>query len=136
MNAPAQFPVAQSPGAPPAQPALGLFYWIVDVRGWSRRCVPFVWIGMNPITLYRSTRFLSDTKSAEMFLGGDVKAFLDARAQGLGDLVVGLGTLGFVFLLAWLLHRRKIFLRVERGLRKCPESRAHQRPMPGFRDTL
>ena len=92
--------------------ALGLFYWIVDVRGWNRWCTPFVWIGMNPITLYLSTRFIAYSKSAEMFLGGDVKAFLDARAQGLGDLVVAFGALGFVFLLAWFLHRRKIFLRV------------------------
>ncbi len=91
---------------------LAVFHWIVDVRGWSRWCAPFVWIGMNPITLYLSTKFISYTKSAEMFLGGDVKAFLDGKAQGLGDLAIALGALGLVFLLAWFLHRRRIFLRV------------------------
>ena len=31
---------------------LGVFYWIVEVRGWNRWCKPFVWVGANPITLY------------------------------------------------------------------------------------
>jgi predicted acyltransferase len=91
---------------------LGLFYYIVDVRKWSRWCEPFVWIGMNPITLYLSTRVISYSQVAEMFVGGDVKAFFDARAQGLGSLVVATFALGLVFLLAWFLHRRRIFLRV------------------------
>jgi predicted acyltransferase len=91
---------------------LGLFYYIVDVRKWSRWCEPFVWIGMNPITLYLSARFINYTESAEKFVGGDVKAFFDARVQGLGSLVVAVFGLGLVFLLAWFLHRRRIFLRV------------------------
>ncbi len=91
---------------------LAVFHWTVDVRGWSRWCTPFVWIGMNPITLYLSTKFISYTRSAEMLLGGDVKAFLDGKARGLGDLAIALGALALVFLLAWFLHRRKIFLKV------------------------
>jgi hypothetical protein len=67
---------------------------------------------MNPITLYLSARFINYTESAEKFVGGDVKAFLDARVQGLGGLVVAIFALGLVFLLAWFLHRRRIFLRV------------------------
>jgi predicted acyltransferase len=91
---------------------LALFYYIVDVRKWDRWCEPFVWIGMNPITLYLSTKFISYSLASEMFVGGDVKAWFDARAQGLGSLVVALGSLSLVFLLAWFLHRRRIFLRV------------------------
>ncbi len=91
---------------------LGLFYYIVDVRKWDYWCEPFVWIGMNPITLYLSTKVISYTQVAEMFVGGDVKAWFDVRAQGLGGLVVAMFSLGLVFLLAWFLHRRRIFLRV------------------------
>ena len=91
---------------------LGLFYYLVDVRKWSRWCEPFVWIGMNPITLYLLSRVINYTQIAEMFVGGDVKAFFDAQAKGLGSLVVATFGLGLVFLLAWFLHRRKIFLRV------------------------
>ncbi|MEQ1860155.1 MAG: heparan-alpha-glucosaminide N-acetyltransferase domain-containing protein [Chthoniobacteraceae bacterium] len=91
---------------------LGLFYYIVEVRKWDRWCEPFVWIGMNPITLYLSTKVISYSQVAELFVGGNVKAFFDARAQGLGGMVVALTSLGLVFLLARFLHRRKIFLRV------------------------
>ena len=91
---------------------LGLFYYLVDVRKWSRWCEPFVWIGMNPITLYLLSRVISFTQIARMFVGGDVEAFFDARSPGLGGLVVAMFALGLVFLLAWFLHRRKIFLRV------------------------
>jgi predicted acyltransferase len=91
---------------------LALFYYIVDVRKWDRWCEPFVWIGMNPITLYLSTRVISYSQVSEMFVGGDVKAWFDSRAQGLGTLVIALTSLGLVFLLAWFLHRRQIFLRV------------------------
>lgn len=31
---------------------LGVFYWVVDVRGWQRWTIPLVWVGANPITLY------------------------------------------------------------------------------------
>ena len=91
---------------------LGLFYYIVDVRKWSRWCEPFVWIGVNPITLYLLSRVISYTQIARMFVGGDVEAFFDALSPGLGGLVVAMVAVGFVFLLAWFLHRRKIFLRV------------------------
>lgn len=91
---------------------LALFYYIVDVRKWDRWCEPFVWIGMNPITLYLSTKVISYSQVAEMFVGGDVKVWVDSLAQGLGTLVIALTSLGLVFLLAWFLHRQRIFLRV------------------------
>ena len=92
--------------------ALAFFYYIVDVRKWDRWCEPFVWIGMNPIALYLSTRVIKYSDTAEMLVGGDVKAWFDSLAQGLGGLVAALTSLGLVFLLAWFLHRRRIFLRV------------------------
>lgn len=91
---------------------LALFYYIVDVRKWDRWCEPFVWIGMNPITLYLSQKAISYTTVARMFVGGDVEWWLNAQVQGLGGLVVALTSLALVFLLAWFLHRRRIFLRV------------------------
>jgi len=49
---------------------------------------------------------------AERLAGGDVKALCDSLAPGLGGLVVALVSLGLVFLLAWFLHAKRIFLRV------------------------
>ena len=31
---------------------LGLFYWLIDVRGYKKWAFPFVVVGMNSITIY------------------------------------------------------------------------------------
>ncbi len=92
---------------------LGVFYCIVDVLKLQAWCQPFVWIGMNPITLYLTENVVGFRRVASRFLGGDVKAFFDsAITPGFGDLMLSLGEIGLAFLLAWWLYRRKIFLRL------------------------
>jgi predicted acyltransferase len=93
---------------------LGGFYLVVDVLGYRAWCQPFVWIGMNPITLYLTKNIIGGyTKLAQRFTGGDIKTFFDTQvAQGLGDLVIAITGLLLVFWLAHFLHRRKIFLRL------------------------
>jgi hypothetical protein len=95
---------------------MALFYWAVDVRGWKRWCQPFVWIGMNPITLYLASNFMGGlgfAKLANRLAGGPVKEFLNAHiAPGFGELTVScIGILLFVWF-AHFLYQRKIFLRV------------------------
>lgn len=94
---------------------LGLFYWIVDVKKQTWWCQPFVWIGMNPITLYLTSNFLGGEgfeKFARRLAGGPVKNFFDTHvAAGSGDLVIaGVGVALFIWM-ARFLYQRKIFLR-------------------------
>lgn len=93
---------------------LGLFYLIVDV--WQRRtwCQPFVWIGMNSITLYIASSLFDEFRRISVRLaGGDIKSFLDARVtQGFGDLMIVIVGLLLAFWLAHFLYKRKIFLRL------------------------
>lgn len=92
---------------------LAFFYYLVDVRKWQRWCRPFVWIGMNPITLYLLTAVVSFHAIASRLAGGDVRAWLDTHvAAGLGGIVVTLVSLGLIVGLAGFLYRKKIFLRV------------------------
>lgn len=92
---------------------LATFYWMVEVRGWRTWCQPFVWIGMNSITVYLANNIIGFRKLAERFVGGDVRAGLETHvARGAGDLVIALTGLGLGFLLCWFLHRRKIYLRL------------------------
>ena len=92
---------------------LGIFYWVIDVLKFQSWCQPFVWIGMNPITLYLTENIVGFRRVASRFLGGDVKAFFDAAIMpGFGDLMLSLGEIGLAILLAWWLYRRKIFLRL------------------------
>jgi predicted acyltransferase len=92
---------------------VGLFYLIVDVwkvRGW---CQPFVWMGMNSITVYLAKNFIGGySKLSSRLAGGDVKFFLDEHvAKGSGDLVISLLGLVLAFWFVHFLYRRKVFLR-------------------------
>lgn len=89
-----------------------LFYWVVDVRGWQRWCVPFVWVGLNPIAVYLVAKVVSMDNLARRVAGGPVMAALDAAVPSLGGMVVALVGIGWCFLLAWFLHRRKLYLRL------------------------
>jgi predicted acyltransferase len=93
---------------------LGAFFWVIDVRGSAGWCRPFVWIGMNPLTLYMASALLGAFPGlASRLVGGSVGRFLDAHvAAGSGDLAVALvGVLLFVGL-ARLLFTRRVFLRL------------------------
>jgi predicted acyltransferase len=92
---------------------LAAFYYIIDMRQWQRWCVPFLWIGMNPITLYMSTALIDYDAVARHFVGGDVVHFFDqVITPGFGTFVVALASLACVLLLARFLFTRKIFIRV------------------------
>jgi predicted acyltransferase len=93
---------------------LGVFYLIVDV--WQARawCQPFVWMGMNSITIYLASNMLGGfRKLATRFVGGDVRIFLDGHvAKGFGDMVISIVGLLLAFWLVHFLYKRKVFLRL------------------------
>lgn len=93
---------------------MGVFYLIVDVWKQQWWCQPFVWIGMNSITIYLVKNFLGGyTKLSARLVGGDVKDFLDAHvAKGFGDLMVAVVGLLLAFWFVRFLYQRKIFLRL------------------------
>ncbi len=95
---------------------LGVFYWIVDVKKWQLWCRPFVWVGMNPITLYMVSSLTGGEgyrKMAARLAGGPVLDYLNTHiAQGFGNVVVSLVSIGLFFWLAGFMYRRKIFLRL------------------------
>ena len=91
---------------------LGLFYLVIDVwrvRGWA---TPFVWIGMNAITLYLIKEVIDFPMLATRFVGGPDSALRANVWHGLGELVVYITGLALILLLARFLYRRQIFLRV------------------------
>jgi len=94
---------------------LGAFYWIVDMKKWRTWCQPFVWIGMNPITLYLTSNFLGGLgfhKLATRLAGGPVKNFFDTHiAHGCGELIISAIGVALFIWFARFLYCRKIFLR-------------------------
>ncbi|MSU35025.1 MAG: DUF5009 domain-containing protein [Pedosphaera sp.] len=89
------------------------FYQLVDVWGWRRWCRPFVWVGMNAITVYLASNLVDFDKLAERFAGGDIKRILDRTvANGFGGLVLSLTSILLGMLLARALYQRKVFIRL------------------------
>ena len=92
---------------------LGAFYLIVDVWKFQAWCQPFVWVGMNPITVYVMSNLMGFGKIANRLAGGDVKNFLNSHlVTGLGDLVVAVLSLTLAVLFCRFLYRRQIFIRL------------------------
>ena len=87
---------------------LAVFYQVIDVWKIQKWATPFVWIGVNPITIYVGGRFIDFEAIAKLFVGGEVNKHFGAY----GELVLALTTLAFGFWFLRFLYQRKIFLRV------------------------
>ncbi len=91
---------------------LGLFYYVIDLKNHRDWCRPFVWIGMNSITIYLIAHFVRLDEIASCFVGGEIHSGLERLHPGLGSLLTALLGLCFSFLICRFLFQRKIFLRV------------------------
>lgn len=92
---------------------LGIFYYIIDIRKKQRWCLPFVWIGMNPITIYLVYNIVSFPALAARFAGGDLQRLLNVYiADGVGNLIVVIVEVCLMFLFVRFLYVRKIFIRL------------------------
>jgi predicted acyltransferase len=87
---------------------LAAFHQIIEVWKWRKWAAPFVWIGVNPITIYLGMEVIDFEKIARSFVGGAVNGWFGRY----GQLVLALTTLAFVLWFLRFLYQRKIFLRV------------------------
>lgn len=87
---------------------LGVFYQVIEIWKWRRWAQPFVWLGMNALTIYVGAGIVNFRRLAGRFAGGDVKAFFGDYSE----LVLAAVTLALVFCAVNFLYRRKIFLRL------------------------
>lgn len=87
---------------------LGFFLALVDGCKVRRGLAPFLWIGMNPITLFLSHHFFNYSKVATSLFGGP---FADAFGAW-NNVIIAAGSVVLGIALAWFLYSRKIFLKV------------------------
>lgn len=85
-----------------------IFYWMIDVRGWTRWTSFFTVIGKNSITIYLAQAIIPFTAVSEYFFGG-LAGRLPAHWSG-WILAVAYFAVSWLFLL--FLHRHKIYLKV------------------------
>jgi predicted acyltransferase len=87
---------------------LGVFYQMIEIWQWRKWCTPFIWIGMNPITIYLASSLLPIEDLAGLIAGGPVKAALGPW----GNFVLALTGMAMMFAFVRFLYQRKIFLRL------------------------
>jgi len=80
---------------------MALFYWLVEIQGWRRWTAPWVWIGMNPITLYLLAGIVSFGSLGQRLTGPSTAAW-----------VPPLVAFALILLVARFFYRRQVFLRV------------------------
>lgn len=85
-----------------------LFYWIIDVKGWSRWAFFFTVIGMNSITIYLGQQIVNFTAIDHFFLKG-LAGYLPALW---GRLLLEVGYIAICWLFLHFLYRHKVFLKV------------------------
>jgi len=86
---------------------LATFYWIIDVRGWSKWAIPLVVIGMNPLLIYLLAEVVDFEGIAGYFLNGPLHSYSTYQALG-----IAMGSLLAKWLLLYFLYKQKIFVRI------------------------
>lgn len=87
---------------------LGAFYQVVEIWQWRTWCRPFVWIGMNPITIYLVFNLVHFDEFANRLVGGPIQKTLGVW----GDVLHALVVVGMMLALVRFLYQRKIFIRL------------------------
>jgi predicted acyltransferase len=87
---------------------LAVFYQLIEIWHLRRWCTPFLWIGMNPITIYLVFHLVRFSDIAKLVVGGPVRVALGRW----GELATAVVVVGMVLGLVRLLYVRKVFLRL------------------------
>jgi predicted acyltransferase len=88
---------------------MGLFYWLIDVLGYKKWTLIFVWIGVNPITIYM-LRKLMDFNKLATYIAGGTNDF--DSPDNWGYLLTMTVSMLLSLLLLRFLYNRKIFIKV------------------------
>lgn len=90
---------------------LAIVYWMVDIRGWQRWAKPLVIMGMNAIAVYVASEVLAQVFDAAKLRLYE-RLFLPLASPINASLLYALAYTGLMFVLAWVLHRRQVFVRI------------------------
>ena len=88
---------------------LGVFYLILDVWKIQKWSIMFVWIGMNPITIYMGRNLLDFNALAARFVGGELQT---CCGEKIGYLLLTSVSLALTLVVVRFLFKRKIFIRL------------------------
>ena len=102
---------------------LAFFHWLIDIEQFSRWATPFIILGLNPITVYVLSEVFDTTLrilNLPMALARDIdcQAYLfkslctPIANSETASLLYGLLTLLFMYLIAWIMWRKRFFIKI------------------------
>ncbi len=87
---------------------LALFYWLIDVKGWTKWAFFFQVIGLNSITIYMAQKIVSFGAISNFFLGGLAGFF----SEPVADIILQTGYVTACWLFLYFLYKKKVFLKI------------------------
>lgn len=87
---------------------LGAFIYVIDVLKYRKWTAMFMWIGMNPLTIYMSTNILDYEALARRFVGGPI----EEAAGRFGPMLVAVVSISLSVFIVRYMYQKKIFLRL------------------------
>src|SRR5262249_52130149 len=98
---------------------LAVCYWMIDVRRWKRCGIPFLIFGVNPLAIYFLASFAETALYAYHIGKESIKGFLFGRLftpvfsdPYIASLAWAISFVLVFFLVASLMYRRRIFIRI------------------------
>jgi len=85
-----------------------LFYYIIDVKGYSRWSFFFRVVGLNSITIYLAQRIINFRQITTFFFGG----IISSCPEDIGKLINATGYIAACWLFLYVLYKKNIFLKV------------------------
>jgi predicted acyltransferase len=91
---------------------LAVFMWLVDAKGWKKPVQPLVIMGLNPISIYMASEFLSEALGYTGWHKIIYPAvFLPLASPKNASLLWAMTFVALMYLLAWVMWRKKWVLR-------------------------
>lgn len=87
---------------------LALFYWIIDVKGYTKWAFFFKVIGMNSLTIYLAYQFIDFNYSSERIF----KSLYMYTPEKWQEVFQALGATILVWLFLYFLYKKKIFIKI------------------------
>ncbi len=88
---------------------MGIFYYLIDVKGYKKWTPMFVWIGVNPITIYMARNLIDFNLISKKLVGGNLALMIGEQWAYLLLMAV---SMGLSLILLHFMYKRKIFLKV------------------------
>ncbi len=102
-----------------AMAVLAACSYLTDVRGWKKWARPFVWLGVNPLAIYFLASWLGKASVSHTFNGVRWKAIVYNKifahmfaSPYLNSLAFATAYVLLFWIIAWVLYRQKIFIKV------------------------